>query len=78
MENIRKQKYWRIVRTIALIVALLTFTPLVIPSNVYKPMLWGIPYTLWTGYLVAIVLVVLTYIGTRVHPGIQEEEEGKL
>ena len=77
MEDIRKQTYWRIVRTIALLVALITFTPLVIPKGEYRPMLWGIPYTLWTGYLVAIVLVILTYLGTKVHPGIKEEEEDK-
>ena len=51
-----------------------TFTPLVIPSGEYKPMLFGIPYTLWTGFIITVALVVVTYIGTRVHPGMKDEE----
>jgi hypothetical protein len=74
MKN-RKRQYWRILRTLALIVSLLTFTPLVIPNGEYRPMVFGMPYTLWMGYLWAFILVGLTYLGTKNHPGMDEEEE---
>jgi hypothetical protein len=38
-------------------------------------MLGGIPYSLWTSFIITVLLVVLTFIGTRVHPGLQNEEE---
>jgi hypothetical protein len=75
MDIKRKRRYWRTLRTVVLIIALLTFTPLVIPQGVKDPMLAGMPYTLWVGFLEAVVLVTLTYIGTKVHPGLDEEQE---
>lgn len=54
-------------------VSILTFTPLVIPEKTYKPMLAGVPYTLWMGICVAVILVALTYLGTKFHPGNGEE-----
>lgn len=74
MTTSKKKSYWRILRTSALVIALLTFTPLIIPRGQIQPALFGVPYTLWTGFLQTVVLVVLTYIGTRVHPGLDEEE----
>jgi len=52
-----------------------TFTPLVIPYGIYKPLLLGLPYSLWISILISIGLVVLTFIATRVHPG--RKSEGK-
>ena len=73
----RKNRYWRICVALVTILIIITFTPLIIPVGVYKPMLFGIPYTLWVCFLITVALVVLTYIGSRVHPGIDEEEEGQ-
>lgn len=73
MKNTNKSPYWNLCIVGVAIVSLLTFTPLVIPMGKYSPMLAGIPYTLWMGVLVAILLVMLTYIGTKVHPGNGEE-----
>ena len=72
--NKRKLKYWRICTLLVVILIILTYTPLIIPSGVYKPMILGIPYSLWTGFLITVVLVVLTYIGSRVHQGSDNEE----
>jgi hypothetical protein len=33
------------------------------------------PYTLWLGILVCICLVIMTFIGSRVHPGNNNENE---
>ncbi|EPR67341.1 hypothetical protein ADICYQ_3614 [Cyclobacterium qasimii M12-11B] len=38
-------------------------------------MLGGIPYSLWTSFIITVLLVVITFIGTRVHPGMQNEED---
>lgn len=73
MKNTNKSPYWNLCIVGVAVVSLLTFTPLVIPMGKYNPMLGGIPYTLWMGIVVAIVLVTLTYIGTKVHPGNGEE-----
>jgi hypothetical protein len=66
---------WRICILIVLVLVILGYTPLVIPKGIYKPMLFGIPYTLWLDFLLTVILVVLTYIGARVHPGTGEWEE---
>jgi len=68
------RKYWRILRSLAIILCLLVFTPLIIPKGVYKPELFGIPYSLWTSFLITIALVFLTYLGTKVHRSNDEEE----
>lgn len=70
----KNRKYWRILRTAAIILCLLVFTPLVIPQGVYKPELFGIPYSLWTSFLITVALVFLTYLGTKVHRSNDEEE----
>ncbi len=72
--NNKKKKYWRILCTIAIVLCLLTFTPLVIPKGVHQPELFGVPYSLWTSYLITIALVILTYFGTKVHRTDEEEE----
>ena len=45
-----------------------SFTPLVIPNGKSTPMVLGVPRTLWAGILVYVAMVVLTWIGARVHP----------
>jgi len=72
----RQKKYWRICVILVVILVVLGYTPLMIPRDVYKPMLLGIPYSLWTSILVTIALVALTYIGAKVHPGSDKEEPG--
>jgi hypothetical protein len=71
----RKTRYWRVCTALVVLLILLTFTPLIIPAGVYKPMVLGIPYTLWACFLITVALVVITYIGSKVHPGLDEEEE---
>lgn len=70
----RSKRYW-IICSAALILVIITFTPLVIPYGIYKPVLLGLPYSLWAGILISIGLVVLTFVATRVHH--EEESENK-
>lgn len=70
----KNRMYWRMLRTAAIILCLLVFTPLVIPAGVHKPELLGIPFSLWTSFLITVALVFLTYLGTKVHRTDEEEE----
>lgn len=69
------QRPWRICIFLAVLLTILTFTPLVIPQEIYKPQLLGFPYTLWMTILITILFVVLTFAGSRVHPGRQNNED---
>jgi protein-S-isoprenylcysteine O-methyltransferase Ste14 len=71
----RNKRNWRICTILVLVLVLLGYTPLMIPHGIYKPMIFGIPYSLWTSILVTVALVVLTYMGSKVHPGSDEGEE---
>lgn len=74
-ESQRNKTYWRICMLAAVLLAALGLSPLVIPAGVFQPGLLGMPYSLWTGLLVTMALVFLTYIGSRVHPGNPNENE---
>ncbi len=63
----KRKTYWRITAGLALLLILISFTPLVMPEGKINPTLFSMPYTLWMSILITIVLVVLTYIGGRVH-----------
>ena len=73
--NRKKTVFWRIFVALVFVLIVITFTPLIIPQGIYKPMVLGIPYTLWVSMLITIVLVLLTYLGSKVHPGKDDEEE---
>lgn len=68
MDTNRRRLYWRICYGSAALLAVLAFSPLVTPSGVHTPTILGMPYTLWTGILITIGLVLLTYAATRVYP----------
>jgi len=71
----RKIVYWRISIIVVILLAALGLSPVVIPEGVFKPSFLGMPYTLWLGILVCISLVLMTFIGSRVHPGNKNENE---
>lgn len=64
-----RKTLWQLCCASAILLTILAFSPLVIPPGKYHPMLAGMPYTLWTGILVTVLLVVVTFLGTLVHPG---------
>jgi len=63
----KRKLYWRITAAIAVILIFITFTPLVIAPGKIEPKLFSMPYTLWMSIFITMILVVLTYIGGRVH-----------
>lgn len=64
-----KKLVWRITCALVVLFTILAFSPLVIPNGKFQPEFLGMPYTLWMGILVSLILVTLTYVGTKVHPG---------
>lgn len=71
----RKITYWRICIIVVILLAAIGLSPVVIPTGVYKPGFLGMPYTLWMGGVVCACLVVMTFIGSKVHPGNTNENE---
>jgi hypothetical protein len=69
-----KPRIYRLLILLAFILAIITFTPLVMPYGRHEPTLLNLPYTLWTGLIVAMILVFLTWLAVRIHPG--KEEDG--
>ncbi len=68
-----KRKIWKLTAWTAVFLSILTFTPVIIPYHTFKPELMGIPYTLWTGILLMIAFIIVTWIGVIVHPGDKNE-----
>lgn len=67
-ETEKKQKfYWRITVAAAVVLIVITFTPLVLSEGKIEPKLFSMPYTLWISILITILLVALTYIGGRIY-----------
>ena len=67
-------RVWKVCVVLVIILSALTFTPLVIPAGRFQPEFFGMPYTLWVSILLTVLLVLLTYIGTWVHPGRNSDE----
>jgi hypothetical protein len=65
----KNERIWLLCKALVGLLILLTFTNLITPQGVYRPTFIGMPYTLWVGILEAFVLVGITWIGTKVHPG---------
>ena len=65
----KRKTLWGLCCATAILLAIIGYSPLVIPPGQYKPMVLGMPYTLWTGILVTLLLVLVTFLGTLVHPG---------
>ncbi len=75
MNRQRNTFYWKVCIACVLVIVVLGYTPLMIPAGKHQPMLLGIPFTLAIGFLATVLLVVITYIGARVHPGNDGEED---
>jgi len=52
---------------IAILLVILTFTPVILNPGRIEPKLISLPYTLWSSILITIVLVLLSYLASRLH-----------
>lgn len=68
--------YWRLCYLGAVVLCVLTFTPLVIPSGRFMPLVAGTPRALWAGILIYVGLVLLTFVATSIY-GERDIDEGE-
>ena len=59
---------WKLCCAAVVVLSVLCFTPLVIAVNQYQPQLLGLPFSLWTGMLIAFSILACAFIATLVHP----------
>lgn len=64
-----KPVIWQLCGTLVILMVILTFSPLITPKGQSGPFLLGMPYTLWSGILLSLILLGLTIVGSLVHPG---------
>ena len=74
MRSLKKMTQFRILAVLAIILGCLTFTPLVMPYGKFQPTLFHLPYTLWTGLIVALLFVFLTYLAVKTYLDKAEDE----
>ncbi len=65
---------WRACCAAMVLVAIVSFTPIVIPPGQHEPTLAGLPRTLWTGLLVSVTIILLVLVGAYVHPDRDHDE----
>ena len=50
---------------VAFVLVVITFTPVILHPGKINPKFLSMPYTLWTSILITILLVLLTYLVSR-------------
>jgi drug/metabolite transporter (DMT)-like permease len=68
-----KSKIWKIIVLAVFVTSIGSFL-FVFEENKIDPRLGGIPFVFWTALLVAVLLVVLTFLGSRFFP---HDDSGK-
>lgn len=68
------KRIWQLCVAAVILIIIVTFSPLIIAPGKINPFLFGLPYTLWTGMLLAIVLVIITLVAGN---ALSNEEEGE-
>lgn len=66
MKKDRNSTRWYLIVSVALLLIVITFTPVVLSPGKIYPKLFSLPYTLWSGMLITIILVLLTYLASKV------------
>ncbi|HEY4655312.1 MAG TPA: hypothetical protein VIH22_12400 [Cyclobacteriaceae bacterium] len=58
---------WKVIVILSALVVVSSFSLIFVP-HVIDPKLFSFPYILWTGLLTTLLLVFLTYLGTKNFP----------
>ncbi|TMM58582.1 hypothetical protein FEE95_03900 [Maribacter algarum] len=67
MKSSKRTRLLLILDLIAIGLVIATFSPLVIPVNESNPSWYGIPFTLWSSFLISVLFVVLAYLVSLVN-----------
>jgi len=63
----KKGTLWaRVIWIAAMMIVLVTFSPVILQPGKREPALFSLPYTLWAGIVTTILLVLLTYLSSRI------------
>ena len=66
MSEVKHKKILRYLLVgVAFVIVAITFTPVILQPGKINPKFLSMPYTLWTSILITIVLVLLTYLVSR-------------
>ena len=65
---------WRIIVIAVFLCAAIQFSPLVMNKNKIAPYFLGMPFTLWFGILISLLIIILTAIGGYVFSRFKSEE----
>lgn len=61
-----KKRIWLLCKILFAVLILLTFSPLVVSEAEARPLLLGMPRTLWGGLLVSLGFIIITLVGAFV------------
>lgn len=59
--------YWRILVGLVIAIALVSFL-LIFSTGATQPTLGNVPYIFWSSFFLTVLLVVLTYLGSKIFP----------
>jgi hypothetical protein len=62
-----KFKIWNLLVLTVVILAIISYL-LLFQENKVNPTLLGIPFAFWTGFLVTVLVVIATFLGSRFFP----------
>jgi hypothetical protein len=66
MSEVKHKKILRYLLVgVAFVLVVITFTPVILHPGKINPKFLSMPYTLWTSILITILLVLLTYLVSR-------------
>lgn len=65
MKSKQRKRLSYVVTGIAIGLVVFTFSPLILHPGKIEPKVLSLPFTLWTSILITIVLVLLTYLVSR-------------
>jgi uncharacterized membrane protein len=62
-----KKKIWRLLVSFIIILTLVSFL-IIFKENKITPTLAGIPFIFWSGFLVSVLIVLATYLASKIFP----------
>ncbi len=66
MKKNRNKKRWYVIVAIVIVLVVVTFSPIILSPGRIEPKFLSLPFTLWSGMLLTIVVVILTYLASRI------------
>lgn len=64
--NTRKRPWGQLILALAVILVMITFTPVILAPGKIDPKFLSMPFSLWTSIVITIILVLLTFLAGRI------------